>query len=282
LLKLHEINPEAPEYLTVNVRRQDSQVDIVVEVGEDLMICIEDKTHTELHSGNQDGIKKLESKYPRKRILPIFLKTGDQASYDNVASKGFKAFLRTDLLAILREDSSLLDDNAIVGDFARFLEKRESDVCEWKHAPVHFWHKKHALWVGFYGRLKEEFADLYWKYVPNAMGGFIGAWWNWRDWNGVKVYLQINQGPLQYRIQGLKKEPNYRAFCGETFGKLKRLAAEKNLQLTKTHIHHGNTMAIAQVEILGWLISDGEQKIDLQSTIQRLKAAGEVIENLQG
>jgi hypothetical protein len=45
--------------------------------------------------------------------------------------------------------------------------------------------------------------------------------------------------------------------------------------------HHGNTMAIAQVEMLGWLIPDGEQKIDLQSTIQRLKAAGEVIENLR-
>ena len=107
------------------------------------------------------------------------------------------------LLAILRENSSLLDDNAILSDFTAFLEKRESDVNEWKHAPVQDWHEKPAPWIGFYETLKEEFTDLYWKYVPNAMGGFIGAWWNWRDWNGVKIYLQINQGPLQFRNPGL-------------------------------------------------------------------------------
>jgi hypothetical protein len=254
LLKLHEINPEVLNYSSVHVRRQVCQVDIVVEVGEDVMIGIEDKTNTELHSGNSEGIKELKSKYPRKKVLPIFLKTGDQVSYENVASEGFKPFLRADLLAILREDSSLLEDNAILSDFTAFLEKRESDVNEWKHAPVQVWHEKPALWIGFYERLKQEFADLYWKYVPNAMGGFIGAWWNWRDWNGVKIYLQINQGPLQFRIHGLKKEPNYLAFCGEVFVKLQHLAAAKNLKLAKTHIHHGGTMAIAQVEMLGWLI----------------------------
>ena len=40
-------------------------------------------------------------------------------------------------------------------------------------------------------------------------------------------------------------------------------------------------MAIAQVEMLGWLMPDSDRKIDLQSTLQRLKAAGEVIQNLQ-
>jgi hypothetical protein len=33
--------------------------------------------------------------------------------------------------------------------------------------------------------------------------------------------------------------------------------------------------------MLGWLIPNGEGKIDLQSTLQRLNAAGEVIENLE-
>jgi hypothetical protein len=39
-------------------------------------------------------------------------------------------------------------------------------------------------------------------------------------------------------------------------------------------------MAIAQVEMLEWLIPNADGKIDLQGTLQRLKAAGEVIESL--
>jgi hypothetical protein len=280
LLKLHEVNPEALEYSSVNVRRQVFRVDIVVEVGNGVVIAIEDKTHTELHSGNEHGIEKLGSSYPGKRVLPIFLKTGDQAGYDNVSSKGFKPFLRADLLAILREDACLLSENAILSDFAAFLEKRESNVNEWQQAPIEVWHKKPALWIGFYEKLRQEFVDLNWKYVSNAMGGFIGAWWHWRDWNGVKIYLQINQGPLQFRIHGLSKELNYRAFCSDAFVKLQDLASVKNLQLAKSHIHHGSTMAIAQVEMLEWLIPNADGKIDLQCTLHRLEAAGEVIESL--
>jgi hypothetical protein len=281
LLKLDEISPKSLDRLSVKVSRQVVHVDIVVEVGEDLVIGIEDKTHTELHSGNEDGIKKLEFKYPGKRVLPIFLKTGDQASYHSVTSKGFKPFLRVDLLAILREDVSLLGENPILGDFAAFLEKRERNVNEWQDALVEVWHKKPALWVGFYEQLKQEFADLNWKYVPNAMGGFIGAWWHWRDWNEVKIYLQINQGPLQFRIHDLNKEPDYRAFCRDAFGRLHGLAAAKGLQLTKTHIHHGSTMAVAQLDMLAWLIPNTDGKVDLQSTLQRLRTAGEIIDKLQ-
>src|ERR1700730_8738546 len=92
---------------------------------------------------------------------------------------------------------------------------------------------------------------------------------------------KLIRGHFSFGIQGLQKELNYRAFCREAFIKLQRLATAKNLKLAKTHIHHGNTMAIAQVEMLGWLMPDSDRKIDLQSTLQRLKAAGEVIQNLQ-
>jgi hypothetical protein len=145
LLRLHEVNPEALEHSSVNVRKQVFHVDIVVEIGNEVVIAIEDKTHTEFHSGNEHGVKKLENDYPGKRVLPVFLKTGDQAGYDNVASKGFKPFLRADLLAILREDTGLLSENAILSDFAAFLEKRESNVNEWQQAPIEVWHKKPPL-----------------------------------------------------------------------------------------------------------------------------------------
>jgi hypothetical protein len=73
----------------------------------EFVIAVEDKTNTELHSGNDHGVEKLGTNYPGKRVLPIFLKSGDQAGYDNVASKGFKPFLRADLLAILRPPPSI-------------------------------------------------------------------------------------------------------------------------------------------------------------------------------
>jgi PD-(D/E)XK nuclease superfamily len=277
LLALHEVDPTPIDESNIKVRRQDSRVDIVVESG-DLIIAIEDKTNTAFHPGNKEALDHIAEKYPGKRTLPIYLKTGDQSSYDDITDKGIKVFPRDRLLAILQEDPELMAENAILADFEGFLEKRESDTEEWQLAPIATWTPKFNAWIGFYKNLKRHITDLDWKYVPNQQGGFLGAWWHWRDWKGAKIYLQISQGPLQFRLSGVQKTADYKLFCNEAFSRLEGLATIRNLHVSKTHLHHGSTMAIARIEISEWLIPDGEGKISLDSTLDRLRAAADAVD----
>ena len=56
--------------------------------------------------------------------------------------------------------------------------------------------------MGFYKRLQRELSSdsIEWDYVANASGGFLGAWWHSKSWEGQTVYLQIEQGPLCFKI----------------------------------------------------------------------------------
>jgi hypothetical protein len=107
LLTLEEIDQTDLDLSQVRVRRQDSRVDVVVELG-DLVLAIEDKTNTALHPGNEKSFEQIAQKYSGRKVLPIFIKTGDQANYDDVTNRGLRVFPRDRLLAILQEDASLL------------------------------------------------------------------------------------------------------------------------------------------------------------------------------
>ena len=72
---------------SVSVERQWKKIDLLAVVNDEVVIPVEDKTHTKNHSGQLGRyLDQLRKRFPPTRysVAPIYLKTGDQCSYDEV------------------------------------------------------------------------------------------------------------------------------------------------------------------------------------------------------
>jgi hypothetical protein len=170
LLALHDRRSVTNGSLKIRVDRQISQASVVAEINSCIVLAIEDKTGTCSRQADDEAIESLHWKYPDREVLAVYLKPGNQAFYTDEAFPRFKAFLRAQLIALLREDDRLLSRNNIVSEFCAFLERQETDVQAWRYHPVTEWTRHHTPWIGFFQSLQTEFADLDWKYVPDAIG----------------------------------------------------------------------------------------------------------------
>jgi hypothetical protein len=280
LLALHDKKLLMNGSLAIRVERQICRADIVAEINNAVIIAIADNTTTCSDQGNHELMESLGIKYPNREVLPVFITTGDQASYSGAHSP---PLLRAQLIALLHEDERLLSRNAILNDFCLFLEQRETDVQAWRYRPVVDWCRQYTPWIGFFQSLQTEFVDLDWKHVPNAHGGFIGAWWNWRPWDrwrGVQLYLQISHGPLQFRVSGLQHSDNAILSCQEAALQLRRMGCVHKLEIEKTRLQRGETMTIAQIERDFWIAVRPDGLIDLTRTLDNLRLAASILESI--
>ncbi len=162
---------------TVVVHKQLASTDIAAEIGTDCVLMIEDKTNTAEHGDQLDRyIVALQAYFPGRTILPVFCKTGDQSGYQNARAAGYALFLRRDFLRALREIKAAAFDNDIFDDFLALLEFREKATQSYLHSQIGEW--SHFAWQGFFLNLQEALPGVEWGYVPNARGGFMGAWWH--------------------------------------------------------------------------------------------------------
>jgi hypothetical protein len=283
LLGLHDRASVTNGSLKIRVQRQISRVNIVAEINSGIVLAIEDRTGSCSHQGSDEAIESLNWKYPGREVLAISIKTGEQASSTGAVTPGFKPFLPVQFIALLHEDKRLLSRNNVVSEFCAFLERRESDIQAWRYQPVAEWTRQSTPWIGFFQSLQTEFADLDWKYVPNAYGGFIGAWWNRRSWeraNGAHLYLQISQGPLQFRVAGMKDTDDCILICQGAALQLRQMGEVYNLDIEKARLHRGETMAIAQIERDFWMTVRPNGLIDLTGTLDSLRLAASLLESL--
>jgi hypothetical protein len=280
LLALHDKKLLMNGSLAIRVERQVCRADIVAEINNAIIIAIADKTVTGSDQGNYEVMESLGIKYPNREVLPVYITTGDQASYSGAQSP---PLLRAQLIALLHEDERLLSRNAVLSDFCLFLEQRETDVQGWRYRPVVDWSRQYTPWIGFFQSLQTEFVDLDWKYVPSANGGFIAACWNWRPWDrwqGAQLYLQISQGPLQFRVSGLQHSDNGILICQEAALQLRRMGSAHQLEIEKTRLHRGETMVIAQIERDFWIAVRPDGLIDLTRTLDNLRLAARILESV--
>ena len=279
LLALHDKKLLMNGSLTIRVERQVSGADMVAEINNAIIIAIEDKTVTRSHQGNYEVMESLGIKYPNREVLPVYITTGDQPPYTDDQSP---SLLRAQLIALLHEDERLLSRNAVLSDFSMFLEQRETDVQAWRFQTVADWTRQYTPWIGFFQSLQTEFVDLDWKYVPNTYGGCIGARWNWRSWDrwqGAQLYLQISQGPLQFRVSGLQHSDNGLLICQEAALQLRRMGWTHKLEIEKARLHLGDTMVIAQIERDFWIAVRPDGLIDLTRTLDNLRLAARTLDS---
>jgi hypothetical protein len=183
---------------TVQVQRQVGAVDVLALVGDTYAIIIEDKTDTAEHSNQLARyFTEVQRRFPGRTVLPIYLKTGEQSVFAAVARAGWRLFLRSDLLALLRTYNARVE-NDIVRDFREHLQRIDDAVASFRTLGPEQWNRR--AWEGFYQAL-QPILNGEWGYVANPSGGFMGFWWSWNDVLGGSLYLQLEQMWLTAKVE---------------------------------------------------------------------------------
>lgn len=185
---------------TVSVGRQWENIDIWVEVNEDIVIAIEDKVNTTTHDNQLKRYRDtVEEWYKGKRnkLFFSYLKTGNEsiASLNDVEKWGYRCICREDIITCI---SNYSGNNDIVIDFTEYILQIERETQSWKQLPVSEWCG--LAWEGFYKELEKHLDITGWGYVPNASGGFMGAWWHMVETSDVEMYLQFEESKLCIKI----------------------------------------------------------------------------------
>ncbi|KQO66385.1 hypothetical protein ASF18_12930 [Methylobacterium sp. Leaf89] len=269
------------------VHRQYNYVDILVEVGDDLVLLIEDKIHAGIHGDQLTRYRDRVAKaFPGRRIAPVFLKTGDQARYDKVDEVGFKRIGRDRLLSFLRP-ACAASDHPILYGFIAVIEEMEAAVQSFRSVPPAAWEGAWP-WIGMYTRLQVEFDDLDWDYVANPSGGFLGAWWHGRSWKNPgtgrmhSLYLQVEQGPVCFKIsveEGPDKVGPRDAWRSTLIDAAKR--SGRTIRPPR-RIASGTWMTVAGLEREDWIKLGIDGLLDLDATVTCLRIAmGLVVDGVQ-
>jgi hypothetical protein len=217
----------------------------------------------------------------RLRPPSTFVKTGDQSGYEEVNAAGYQLFLRQDLLEVLRAERHEGLKNEIFIDFLEQLERIEADVRSYAIQPVSDW--SWEAWKGFYKQLQHELADLGWDYVANPSGGFLGAWWHCGEWQRSEVFLQIEQGPLCFKISVPDKSQASDMRDGwheKIMESARGLAQSLPLQRPK-RFGRGWVMTAAVVERAAWMVETSNGLLDMVGTLKNLRVASQVLDAAQ-
>lgn len=195
----------------IRVRKQHYDVDVVAEVGTSHVLAIEDKVHTDEHSRQLERYQRtLRKAFPGRLLVLVYLKTGDQASYQEVRKQGWAVVTRKQMLGLF--DAAAEVRNDIFSDYRSHLRGLESRVEAFRRMPPSTWEPRSLLWHGFFLELQERFRPLVpdyspeWGYVSNPAGGFIGCWWGfWRVLQGV-VHIQLAEDRLVVKVRPERDE----------------------------------------------------------------------------
>jgi|WetSurMetagenome_2_1015567.scaffolds.fasta_scaffold00407_17 hypothetical protein len=275
LLKTHKICSTGIN--RVEILRQYYNIDAVFKIDTDdgnYVLIIEDKIHAQDYNPLEDYVKTItdDAKFNGYQPKGVFLKTGDQATYKNVVSKGYSLFLRKDFLLFFQEMQTYSGCNQIFNDYFANLDGYNSHINSFEILPVKDWHWN--SWKGFYEFLQTEVDIVDWKEVnPPGGNSFLGAWWHFREWKNFSVYLQIEQGDLCFKIGEVYEDDCDQSLIRkEWYSIIVKEAAKQDFhEITKPYrFGQGVYMTVAKVDKKEWLGPD-ENIIDKDAIVKILK-----------
>lgn len=200
----------ASEIHSVSVLKQRKNIDILVEINDNAVLVVEDKTSTTEHDDQLLRYMEIvneEYTGRRKKFAYVYFKSDNEPEsiLEIIRQKGYKTLTRCDIISILHTYRG----NVLVENFARHLEEIESATQEYLSKPVEEW--EWYQWQGFFKRLEKDIKVESWDYVPNPNGGFLGLWWHFMDNenDNVRMYLQFEGRKLCIKIE----------YCGDREGR---------------------------------------------------------------
>jgi hypothetical protein len=266
---------------TVDAGRQWDNIDVYAKINNKYLIIIEDKTNTGQRSGQLSRYKLIAEEWRKKyapeyeEVICIYLKTGNetQESLDVVIQDGFEIYNRTDFINLVQQHDIR---NDIYSDFKARLLKLESINNEWIDKVINNWNGND--WQGFFQNLEKQNVIDRWFRVNNPNGGFWGALFAWREYNGIPVYLQIEEGKLCFKISTRTADSTNipeNLNKSETRNRFHQLileaASKQNLSSIRKpdRFGHGNYMTIAIIDAKNWL-GDQSKIIHQHQVIENL------------
>ena len=149
----------------------------MTETGNGLVLLVEDKLGTDEHSNQIARYIETESKrYPGRKIIPVYVKTGNVSRRNLPPKDECGRFLRRDLLDVLGRFPDTGD--TIVDNFRAHLQVWENETISYRDEPVSKWDDKGRCYEGFYTELENRMAkepkwkNPGWEYTNNPAGGF--------------------------------------------------------------------------------------------------------------
>lgn len=262
---------------TIVVQRQVSNIDILCVLNDTYCVLIEDKVGSVQHSDQltrytQFILNEHSQTFEEDKIIPIYLQTHDQSSYQKVVKDGFYPVVRKDLLDVFdSEQNEALKYSDIYTNFYDHIQSIESAVQRFKSQPVAEWGKR--AWTGFFQYLQAQLGEGNWKYVANKSGGFMGFWTFKHRVNDVDVYLLLEQDKICFKVSVPSKDG--RSTTRNKFYKLfVAQAANFDLKITKPkRFGSGRHMTFAVLDTDVFNINNSSP-VDLQK-VEKL------MENLQ-
>jgi len=276
IFEKHSLN--MPDISSVEVTKQDKNIDVLCVINNKFAIIIEDKTGTKHHSGQlkkyRDDI--LNRNYDPENVLPIYYKSEDQSCYSKVIDNGYKPFLRNEMLSVLDVyDGS----NQILIDYKDHLLQITKQVDSYMYLPIDDW-KWHS-WIGFYLRLQEELKTGNWGYVPNPSGGFLGFWWHWHGDDECEQYLQLEKKKLCFKIR-VGDNSDKRDLRSKWHSLIQNKSSDIKDLIIKKPPRFGSgeymTVCINQED---YRVTKEDNRIDIFKTIELLKSAESLLTSVQ-
>jgi len=262
---------------SVEVGRQWRNIDIWVEINNDTILIIEDKTNTSIHDNQLDRYRAIiEDEYNGKRNIQLFtyVKTGNEpkAVLEEIKKKGYKTINRAQILAIL---NTYRGNNPIVLNYKDSLQALENATNSYINSPIDKWNGD--AWQGFYMEIEKYCDGIQWGYVPNPSGGFWGAWWhsNWPNNNkNLEMYLQFEEAKMCIKIcyDGPENKTIIRNKCYETLIETAAQIAPEIVRPDRFGAGTYMTIGVVKPEYLF-----GDNNIDVQDILTKLSKYEEIV-----
>lgn len=245
----------------LTIHQQYQNIDMLFEINDEFILVIEDKIDSKEHSDQLRQYRRIVendfAQVPEENRFFVYLKIGDQSSYDEVSASGYRLVHREDLLCIFKTHDYI--KHPLVQQYREHLASIQTAVEVYQILPPAQWSP--CAWQGFYKSLQQEkeLTGNHWGYVSNANGGFWGFWWNYTAFPSQSepeyfTYLQIEETRIAFKVEITdptrpgKEKSAIRNAIWHTFEKLIE-TQESNFSLpTKTKFRQGTWMSYAELK----------------------------------
>lgn len=256
------------EVNSIETGRQWEHIDVWAEINANIFLAIEDKTDTTIHDEQLQRYKQVvDAEYPNKIKCFAYVKTGNEPKsiLQKVQNAGYRIILRKDILKCLETYSG---ENALLCNYREHLKAQELATQSFRSLPVREW--RWSAWEGFYKELETSDLEIdNWGYVANPSGGFLGAWWHWKDFPRGQMYLQFEQRKLCFKICPKCDKHERSEIRNEAADTLLKLASKDFSEIRRPNrFGAGEYMTIAVVEPEALF---GEGQVDVRAVINKLK-----------
>ena len=264
---------------SVEVGRQWRNIDIWVEINDDTILIIEDKTNTSIHDNQLDRYREIiEEEYNGKRSKQIFtyVKTGNEPKVvlEEIKRKGYKTINRSHILTVL---NAYKGNNPIVLNYKESLQALEDSTNSFSNSPIEKWNGD--AWQGFYMEIEKHCHDIKWGYVPNPSGGFWGAWWHFKgpqNNKNLEMYLQFEEAKMCIKIcyDGPENKTIIRNKCFEALMETAALLLAPEI-VRPDKFGAGTYMTIGVVKSENLF---GDKSINIQDILTKLRKYEEIVD----